>query len=74
MAPLVTKLMGAVRLERGERSYCLVCGDVIAADDETVRLSGGGEVHADCATYRMRQRDGRHRRRTRESRGSFTGD
>ena len=74
MAPLVTKLMGVVRLERGQRSYCLVCGDAIAAEDETVRLSGGGGVHADCATYRMRQRDGRGRRLPRQPRGGFTGD
>jgi hypothetical protein len=67
--------MGAVRLERGEKLHCLVCGDSITADDETVRLSGGGDVHADCATYRMRQRDGRGGyRRPRQVRGAFTGD
>ena len=38
---------------------CLVCHGVVRAGDDAVRLSGGGVVHHECATYRMRRRYGR---------------
>jgi len=66
--------MGAMRPGREQTSFCLVCRNPVSTDDETVRLSGGGHVHADCATYRMRQRDGRRRQRPHTPHATLTGD
>jgi hypothetical protein len=66
--------MGAMRLGHEETSFCLVCRDPVSLDDETVRLSGGGHVHSECATYRMRQRDGRRQRQRRTPQAALTGD
>ena len=34
---------------------CLVCGRHVEREETSVRLRGGGLVHRECATYRMRQ-------------------
>ena len=60
MAPLITRLVRSVAPQRGaELGTCLVCRDAVRDPVDAVRLSGGGFVHHDCATYRMRQRYGR---------------
>ena len=58
-----------------ELGTCLVCRDAIRHDGEAVRLSGGGYVHHECATYRMRQRFGRPLRPvSRHGHDDFTGE
>jgi hypothetical protein len=66
--------MGALRAE-GKVADCLVCGDAIHGRDDALRIRAGGLVHSDCATYRMRQRDGRRVRRPSPNRNApFTGE
>jgi hypothetical protein len=78
MTPLVNRIFGAVRPNEHKVGTCLVCRDAIALGDDYVRLSGGGQVHADCATYRMRHRgravSARVTRRRPGSRRRYTGD
>ena len=38
---------------------CLVCSRAVRQDHDRMRLRGGGYVHLECATYRMRRHDGR---------------
>ena len=75
MAPLVNRIFGAVRPDGHKVGTCVVCNDAIDLGDDYVRLSGGGHVHADCATYRMRHR-GRAVRRDPAvaARPRYTGD
>jgi hypothetical protein len=64
MAPLITRLVQTVVPAHGSRlGTCLVCREPVRDDGEAVRLSGGGYVHAECTTYRMRQRGHRPLRR-----------
>ena len=74
MAPLVNRIIGAVRPDAQAGGTCVVCRGSIDGHDESVSLSGGGRVHADCATYRMRQRDGRGRQRPHPPHATLTGD
>ena len=74
MAPLVNRLIGVVRPEAYSIGTCLVCHGSIEAGDESVRLTGGGRVHTDCATYRMRHRGRPQRRPAAEPRRRYTGD
>jgi hypothetical protein len=54
---------------------CVVCGRGIHGRDDALRIRGGGLVHADCATYRMRQRDGRRLHRpSPNGNDRFTGE
>jgi hypothetical protein len=76
MAPLITRLVQTVvpahTVELGD---CLVCREPVRDDGESVRLSGGGYVHLDCTTYRMRQRARRPlRRASRNGYREFTGE
>jgi len=76
MAPLITRLVRTVA-PAGDTDLgaCLVCRDAVRDDGEAVRLSGGGYVHRECTTYRMRQRDGRRPRRpSRNGHLEFTGE
>ena len=60
MAPLISRIVRTVTPGNGTAlGTCLVCRDAVRASDDAVRLSGGGYVHHECATYRMRQRSGR---------------
>jgi hypothetical protein len=74
MAPLVNRIIGAVRLGAQPLGTCVVCHDAIDVADESVSLSGGGRVHADCATYRMRHRARFSRREHRDGHVRYTGD
>ena len=76
MAPLLTKLVRTVTPGRGDDlGTCLVCRDAVHDAGEAVRLSGGGYVHHECATYRMRQRYGRPLRPApRNGHSLFTGE
>ena len=76
MAPLITRLVQTVTPQRGAAlGTCLVCRDAVRDADDAVRLSGGGYVHHDCATYRMRQRFGRPLRAvSRNGHDRFTGE
>ena len=58
MAPLIDRLARRV-VTRPAIGTCLVCHDAVRDRADALRLSGGGYVHHDCATYRMRQRIGR---------------
>ena len=58
MAPLIDRLARRV-VPRPALGTCLVCRDAVRDRGDALRLSGGGYVHHDCATYRMRQRIGR---------------
>jgi hypothetical protein len=66
MNPLLSPLRAIARvLRRGKPlDDCLVCGAAVRADEERMRVPGGGWVHRGCTTYRMRQND-RVRRRVR---------
>jgi hypothetical protein len=58
-----------------ELGTCLVCREAVRDAGEAVRLSGGGYVHHECATYRMRQRLGRPLRpASRNGHDAFTGE
>ena len=60
MAPLITRLVRTVAPRDGrELGTCLVCRKAVRERADAMSLSGGGYVHHDCATYRMRQRYGR---------------
>ena len=76
MAPLITRLVRTVTPGRGaELGTCLVCRDAVRDAGGAVRLSGGGYVHHECATYRMRQRFGRPLRpAARNGYTAFTGE
>ena len=74
MAPLVNRIIGAVRPDAQAGGTCVVCRGSIDGHDESVSLSGGGRVHADCATYRMRHRAHAARRRPRDGHPPYTGD
>jgi hypothetical protein len=74
MVPLLTKAVGALRPD-DKLADCLVCGSSIHERDDALRIRGGGLVHSDCATYRMRQRDGRRvQRPSRNLNHGFTGE
>ena len=74
MAPLITRLARAV-VPGDALGTCLVCRDAVRSTDDPVRLSGGGFVHHECATYRMRQRAGRPLRpAARYGHDKFTGE
>ncbi|MBV9213482.1 MAG: hypothetical protein JOZ25_07520 [Actinobacteria bacterium] len=53
---------------------CLVCHDEIETRDDSLPLSGGGRVHTDCATYRMRHRARASRGTRRDGHARYTGD
>ena len=54
---------------------CLVCRSAVRDDGGAVRVPGGGYVHHDCTTYRMRQRGGRPLRAVaRGGHDRFTGE
>ncbi len=74
MAPLVNRIIDAVRPGAQPLGTCVVCHDAIDVGDESVSLSGGGRVHADCATYRMRHRARFSRREQRDGHVRYTGD
>jgi hypothetical protein len=76
MAPLISRLVRTVTPGRGaELGTCLVCHEAVRDAGEAVRLSGGGYVHSECATYRMRQRLGRPLRPVpRNGHALFTGE
>ena len=77
MAPtLITRLVRTVTPGNGAAlGTCLVCRDAVRHAGEAVRLSGGGYVHHECATYRMRQRAGRPLRpAARNGHQVFTGE
>ncbi|TML83970.1 MAG: hypothetical protein E6G07_00510 [Actinobacteria bacterium] len=76
MAPLITRLVQTVvPAHAAELGDCLVCREPVRDDGEAVRLSGGGYVHLDCTTYRMRQRARRPlRRASRNGYREFTGE
>jgi hypothetical protein len=76
MAPLITKLVRTVNPRSGaDLGTCLVCREALRDAEDAVRLSGGGFVHHDCATYRMRQRLGRPlRSASRNGHDRFTGE
>jgi hypothetical protein len=77
MAPtLITRLVQTVTPGTGAAvGTCLVCRDAVRDAGEAVRLSGGGYVHHECATYRMRQRGGRPLRpAARNGHQVFTGE
>ena len=76
MAPLITQLVQTVTPGRGgDHGTCLVCRDAVRGAGGAVRLSGGGYVHHECATYRMRQRYGRPLRPApRNGHSVFTGE
>jgi hypothetical protein len=60
---------------RRDLGTCLVCRDAVRDAQDAVRLSGGGFVHHECATYRMRQRAGRPLRVvSRNGHDRFTGE
>jgi hypothetical protein len=62
-------------VRRRDLGTCLVCRDRVRDDDEAVRLSGGGYVHQECTTYRMRQRARRPSvRSSRNGHDEFTGE
>ena len=74
MVPILTRAMGVLRYEPA-LGTCLVCDEVIHDRDDALRIRSGGLVHADCATYRMRQRDGRRLARpSRDGNLGFTGE
>jgi len=56
MAPtLITRLARTVTSGNAAAlGTCLVCRDAVRDAGDAVRLSGGGYVHHECATYRMR--------------------
>jgi hypothetical protein len=58
MAPLISRLRRTVSPAH-TLGTCLVCHDAVRDDGGAVRVPGGGYVHHDCTTYRMRQRGGR---------------
>ena len=74
MAPLVNRLIGAVLPAPRPLGTCLVCRQAIEVGDDSMRLNGGGRVHIDCATYRMRHRARAARPRSRGGHDRFTGD
>lgn len=74
MAPLVNRIIDAVRPGMNIVGTCVVCHDAIDVADDSVSLSGGGRVHADCATYRMRHRARATRREQRDGHLRYTGD
>jgi hypothetical protein len=74
MAPLVNRLIAAVLPEPRELNRCLVCHGEIEDGDESMRVNGGGHVHLDCATYRMRHRSRAARRPSPQGQDRFTGD
>jgi hypothetical protein len=76
MAPLISRLVRTVAPGGGaELGTCLVCRDAVRHAGDAVRLSGGGYVHHECATYRMRQRFGRPlRAASRNGHTAFTGE
>jgi hypothetical protein len=56
MLSFTAPLLSLLRPGRNSHAEdCLVCGRGIRAADELVDVPGGGHVHRDCATYRMRQ-------------------
>ena len=57
MAPLISRLVRTVSPARS-LGTCLVCRSAVRDDGGAVRVPGGGYVHHDCTTYRMRQRGG----------------
>jgi hypothetical protein len=74
MAPLISRLVRTVGPARSVGT-CLVCHGSVRDDGGAVRVPGGGYVHHDCTTYRMRQRGGRSLRAPFPSRHStFTGE
>ena len=76
MAPLITRLVRTVAPRDGrELGTCLVCRKAVRERADAMSLSGGGYVHHDCATYRMRQRGGRPLRGVmRGGHDRFTGE
>jgi hypothetical protein len=76
MALSITRLVRTVTPRRGpDLGTCLVCRDAVCDASDAVRLSGGGYVHHECATYRMRQRLGRPlRAASRNGHDRFTGE
>jgi hypothetical protein len=74
MAPLISKLVRTVSPARSVGT-CLVCRSEVRDDGGAVRVPGGGYVHHECTTYRMRQRGGRPlRAATRSGHDRFTGE
>ena len=59
MAPIIDRLVRTVSPRRPALGTCLVCHSAVREAGDAVRLSGGGFVHNECATYRMRRRLGR---------------
>jgi hypothetical protein len=56
MFSLASPLLSLIRMGAPAGSEtCLVCSRSIRGSDERVRIPGGGHVHRECATYRMRQ-------------------
>ena len=56
MAPLISRLVQTVSPRHTDLGTCLVCRGAVREAADAVRLSGGGYVHHECATYRMRER------------------
>jgi hypothetical protein len=55
MAPFIDRLVRTLSPAES-LGTCLVCRSAVRDDGGAVRVPGGGYVHHDCATYRMRQR------------------
>ncbi|HKP90346.1 MAG TPA: hypothetical protein VJT75_10270 [Thermoleophilaceae bacterium] len=74
MAPLISRLVRTVSPARS-LGTCLVCHSAVRDDGGAVGVPGGGYVHHDCTTYRMRQRGGRPLRAAAGGRHDrFTGE
>ena len=74
MAPFIDRLVRTLSPAES-LGTCLVCRSAVRDDGGAVRVPGGGYVHHDCTTYRMRQRGGQALRLVRGGRHeAFTGE